>query len=152
MTLFKQFWQQLPDLIGAYCRNIFSLVFAVLFAVVVVCAIFLTSIKGCEGAEIDVTFGQIADAIWIIEGGENARQAYGIEGFVCSGQECRQISLNTIRNQKIRHTNHECNYTYLECLSMRYCPPNHRVWLRNLKFWINKLSIKESQEENHATL
>ena len=88
-----------------------------------------------EGAEW--TNEEIVNAIWHTEGGHKARQAYGIEGYNCTRGSCRKIALNTVRNQRVRHTEHTCQYTYLECLSRRYCPPNHRVWLKNVRWFLD---------------
>ena len=78
----------------------------------------------------------IADAIYWTEGDTRARQPYGIETIECNGAECRKICLNTIRNQRKRHANHNCGYTFLECLSRRYCPPNYKVWLENVIWFL----------------
>lgn len=94
---------------------------------------------GCVFAE-DFTCEEIADAIYIAEGKELARQPYGIETYECEGAECRRICINTIRNQVKRHNKHDCGFTYAECLSRRYCPPNHKVWLKNVKYWLNERS------------
>ena len=89
---------------------------------------------------------QIANAIYLAEGGKKARQAYGIEGYKCTGGSCRKIALNTIRNQRARHSAHQCSFTYLECLSRRYCPPNHVVWLKNVKWFLENPKLSEVEK------
>lgn len=88
---------------------------------------------------------EICNAIWIIEGGEKAKQHYGINPdlFICDKQECEQICLNTVRNNRKRYA--EYGYkehdTYLEFLQFRYCPNLEDLcenWLPNLKYYLEK--------------
>lgn len=84
---------------------------------------------------------QICDAIYIIEGKEKARQPFGIETIECKTYEkCEKICLNTIENNRKRFKNYGWKQfdTYLEFLANRYCPPNSEIWLKNLKYYLNK--------------
>ena len=90
---------------------------------------------------------QIANAIYKAEGSEKAIKPYGILAVKCSGnKECRQICINTIRNQRVRHKAHKCELTYLECLARRYCPvgasndPNglNVNWLFNVRYFLKR--------------
>ncbi|MGD2072747.1 MAG: hypothetical protein PVG65_04590 [Candidatus Thorarchaeota archaeon] len=84
---------------------------------------------------------EICDAIYIIEGKEEARQPFGIETIECKTfEKCEQICLNTVRNNRGRYTEYgfKEHDTYLEFLASRYCPPNQENWLRMLKFYLEK--------------
>ena len=84
---------------------------------------------------------KICDAIYIIEGREEANQLYGInpQYIICdSEKECREICINSVENNKIRFKNQKGEEDYLIFLAKRYCPPNWVVWLKNLNFYLNK--------------
>ena len=84
---------------------------------------------------------EICNAIYIIEGKEQARQPYGIETIECgSKRECEQICLNTVNNNRRRYAEygHKEYNTYLKFLASRYCPVNQENWLRMLKFYLEK--------------
>ena len=85
----------------------------------------------------------IAQAIYQAEGAELAVKPYGILSVPCDSKEsCKVICLNTIRNQRVRHSNHECGLSYLECLQKRYAPLEahklNRNWLRLVNYFLNK--------------
>ena len=117
----------------------------------------LMSIGGCDlrpalasfTPEIAYSDEKIADAIWLAEGSEKAKFTYGIRSISYKNKaEARQICLNTIRNQRKRHSRHNCGKTYLECLAERYCPTQgkltaqekrlNRYWLKNVLYYLNK--------------
>ena len=86
---------------------------------------------------------EICEAIYKTEGSEFASKPYGILSVPCDSKEsCKVICINTIRNQRVRHANHECGLSYLECLAERYAPLEaHRLnrnWLRLVKYFLNK--------------
>lgn len=87
---------------------------------------------------------QVCNAIYIIEGKEKARQPYGVETIECKTEKrCRQICLNTIRNNRKRYADYGYKQydTYLEFLQSRYCPSSQNLcenWLPNLKFYLTK--------------
>jgi len=99
-------------------------------------------------ADQEWTNEEIADAIYLAEGGRKAISPFGILSVKCEGYNaCRRICLNTIRNQRIRHANHNCGLTFLECLANRYAPtknatndPNklNRHWLSNVRYFLEK--------------
>lgn len=90
------------------------------------------------GAVREIYFGQIADAIYWTEGDIRARQAYGIETIDCFGHDdCRKIALNTIRNNFTRWQNSDQSISYLDFLARRYCPPNSKVWLQNVRYFLD---------------
>ncbi len=89
----------------------------------------------------------IANAIYRAEGSEKAVKPYGILAVKCyEEKDCRQICLNTIRNQRVRHKAHECELTYLECLARRYCPVGasddpqglNANWLSNVWYFLKR--------------
>ena len=121
-------------------------------AVIIFILLFFSIVVGIARAEEEVyTNDQIADAIYFAEGAEKAVKPFGILSIPCDGyDECRQICVNTIRNQRIRHAKHSCGLTYFECLANRYCPvganndPTHlnQYWLSNVKFFLKKVLDK----------
>lgn len=89
----------------------------------------------------EYTDKEICDCIWIIEGGEKANQPYGINPkyIKCnSKQECEKICLNTIKNNRKRFANQTEESDFLTFLARRYCPPNWKIWLKNLKWYLDK--------------
>ena len=82
---------------------------------------------------------KICNAIYIIEGKENARQPFGIETIECETYEkYQQICYNTVNNNKIRFKQQTKEKDFLTFLAKRYCPYNWKVWLKNLKFYLKK--------------
>ena len=92
---------------------------------------------------------EIANAIYFAEGGKKAKVPYGILSIKCyTEKECRQICLNTIRNNRRRYKEygHKKYDTYLKFLASRYCPigakndPNNlnQYWLKNVKWYLEK--------------
>lgn len=82
---------------------------------------------------------EICSVIYIIEGKEKARQAFGIETIECKTYDrCKVICENTIRNNRVRFKNQTKEKDFLTFLAKRYCPPNWKIWLKNLKFYLEK--------------
>ena len=86
---------------------------------------------------------EICEAIYKSEGAELASKPYGILSVPCDSKEsCKVICLNTIRNQRVRHANHDCGLSYMECLAERYAPLEaHKLnshWLGNVLYFLNK--------------
>lgn len=95
----------------------------------------------------EYTDTEIVNAIYIAEGRDNATYLYGIRSVsYANADEARQICFNTVRNQRVRHSKHDCGRTYLECLANRYCPIDasndpkglNHYWLSNVKYWLKK--------------
>lgn len=87
----------------------------------------------------EYTKEEICSAIWVIEGKEQARQPFGIETIECKTfEKCQQICFNTVENNKVRFKNQTKEKNYLKFLAKRYCPPNWKTWLKNLKFYLEK--------------
>jgi hypothetical protein len=90
---------------------------------------------------------QIADAIYLAEGGAKAKVPFGILSVKCDGyDDCRQVCLNTIRNNRKRYADYGYKQydTYLEFLASRYAPIGasndptnlNKNWLKNVKYFL----------------
>ena len=88
-------------------------------------------------------------AIYKAEGGEKAVKPYGILSVPCDTKdECRQICLNTVRNNRRRYADYGYKKydTYLEFLASRYAPIGatndprglNKNWLKNVKYFLNR--------------
>lgn len=93
-------------------------------------------------AEMPYPVDTIVDAIYWSEGGTKAHTPFGIETVSCQGyEECRQVCRRTVKNQHRRWRDSQANLgqsyklTYMESLARRYCPPNWKVWLKNVEYF-----------------
>ena len=109
--------------------------------------ILMTSLYVGSAMAEDYTDSQIADAIYLAEGGKKAKIPYGILSVKVKDEaEARQVCLNTIRNQRKRHAAHDCGKDYLVCLRDRYAPLQAKNdpmglnsnWLKNVKFFLER--------------
>lgn len=101
--------------------------------------ILFLSISSISYSEEIVSNQEICNVIYIIEGKEKARQPFGIETIECvTYEKCEQICLNTIQNNKVRFNNQNKETDFYLFLAKRYCPPNWIVWVKNLKFYLEK--------------
>lgn len=94
----------------------------------------------------DYTNDEIANAIYKAEGSEKASKPFGILSVECNGyDECRQICLNTIKNQRIRHAKHNCGKDFFVCFRNRYAPlevhPLNKNWLKNVRWFLQNETI-----------
>lgn len=97
-------------------------------------------------SEIEYSDNAIADAIFLAEGGKKTNHPYGILTKYKTTSP-RQACLNTIKNQRIRHSKHNCGKDYLTCLRDRYCPvgagndpSNLNInWLKNVRYFLARL-------------
>lgn len=94
----------------------------------------------CEEAS-GYTCNEIVDAIYVAEGGNSTKYPFGIMSVKCDGYaECRQVCLNTVRNNvkrwKVAVTEGD-NRDYLTFLWHRYCPPTehslNKHWKKNVE-------------------
>lgn len=77
---------------------------------------------------------QIADAIYVAEGGARAKKPYGILSVPCDSQSsCRAVCLNTIRNNLKRWERAGRPGEYIDFLASRYAPPTAHPLNRNWK-------------------
>ncbi len=88
---------------------------------------------------------EIADAIYLAEGGARAKAPFGILSVKCEGyDDCRKICLNTIRNNRKRYAEYGYKQykTFLEFLWHRYAPPEihplNRFWLKNVVYFLER--------------
>lgn len=114
-----------------------GVVIAALIAIAAVffCLILLTA---CH-AKQDYSDEDIAEAIYVAEGGTQTRYPYGIKSINTHGDReyARKICLTTIRNNRKRFAKQsKCN-DFIVFLGSRYCPPGaHRLnkyWVTNVK-------------------
>ncbi len=97
----------------------------------------------CDEAFAEVyDSSDICDAIYIIEGREQAKKPYGILSVPCNGEaDCRDICLNTVENTFTRWQVDGSKGDFLEDLAARYCPVGasndpqglNRHWLDNVR-------------------
>lgn len=115
--------------------------------------ILLFGLVGSINAEVNYTDEEIADAIYLAEGGEKASVPYGILSVSCDTYErCRQICLNTIKNNRVRYKEwgYKTHDTYLQFLASRYAPIGaendptglNKNWLRNVKYFLKQGRLK----------
>lgn len=84
------------------------------------------------------TDGQIANAIYRLEGSAKAKAPYGILSMkVRDKAHARQVCLTTIRNSRTRWLKAGRPGDELDFLANRYCPPSadpvgNRNWKRNI--------------------
>lgn len=72
------------------------------------------------------------DAIYTAEGGKHTKWPYGIKSVRCRGeQDCRQVCMNTVRNNKDRWLNSDRSKTFIEFLGSKYCPGDNN-WITNV--------------------
>ncbi len=95
----------------------------------------------------DWTNTEIVEAIFKAEGGYKATYLYGIRSVKYEDEaEARQICLNTVINQRRRHSKHDCGKDYLVCLRDRYCPLQAKNdslglnsnWLKNVRYFLKR--------------
>jgi hypothetical protein len=100
---------------------------------------------------VKYNINSLADAIYWAEGGEDAKNPYGIKSVKCNeAVDCRKVCKNTIRNNRRRwkFINDE-SISYLRFLAGRYCPNKgdktglNKNWLPNVKYYLrNPKEIK----------
>ncbi len=85
---------------------------------------------------IDVN--KIADAIYYAEGGSKTKYPYGISMKKSNIQtkgadDARKICINTINHAYKDWVNAGHKDDFIDFLSKRYDPENHKVWAKNVK-------------------
>lgn len=102
----------------------------------------LLSALCCQAEEPN--YDQIADAIYLAEGGPRAKVPYGILSVKVSNEaEARKVCLRTIRHAWIDYQIDKPKYGFIDYLGDRYCPPSvdpvgNRNWKRNVKFFLER--------------
>lgn len=112
---------------------------------------------------------QIADAIYLAEGGERAKPYYyGIRSIPCeSKSSCRKICENTIEKNRIRFKKYGYKKykDFISFLASRYCPTEGRNltkaerringnWEKNVTFYLakNKKNVYEKSKDFNKSL
>lgn len=114
---------------------------------IVLCAFFL--IAGCAGEATasEYTDEQIVNAIYLAEGGKNAKKPYGILSVRCETEkECRKICFNTVKNNRKRYASQSKQkyVDYIQFLASRYAPIGvsndptglNGNWERNVRYFL----------------
>jgi hypothetical protein len=104
----------------------------------------LLMLAGIAKYEPFYTDQKICNAIWYVEGGKKANQEYGInpQYVICGNHlECKNVCIKTVAKwRRVYNLREYTHYKdFLTFLSYKYCPPNHVIWLKNLKFFLRKL-------------
>ena len=84
---------------------------------------------------------QIADAIYLAEGGAKTRFPYGIKSIDTKGNKkyARKICLNSIRNARKRWEMANKPEDFIVFMGRRYSPPHiNPNWARLVKYFLNK--------------
>ena len=134
---------RLPDF-SAFITTLTTILFILIITLIII------ALPKTKPAEIKIySNDQIADAIYLAEGGEKAKVPFGILSVECEGYDaCRRVCLNTIRNNRKRYVDYGYkDYdTYLEFLASRYAPLNadndpqrlNKHWLKNVSYFLEK--------------
>lgn len=90
---------------------------------------------------------QIADAIYIIEGGKKTKYPYGIKSINTRGNsiKARRICINTIQNTHCRWLKENKPISFLDYLAQRYCPisvdaDGHKRWKTNIRKFVAEIN------------
>jgi len=81
-------------------------------------------------AQAEPNYNQLANAIWKAEGGAKTRHPYGV---MCRCRNARAVCIQTVRNAWTDWNIDHRPCDFLTYLSRIYCPPNWRVWSRNVR-------------------
>lgn len=96
-----------------------------------------------QPADYSTPDDRIVAAIYKAEGGAKAKKPFGILSVECNSyEECRQICLNTVRNNKKRYAEygHKTHDSFIEFLASRYAPIGAGNDPRNLnKNWVKNV-------------
>lgn len=127
----------------------FYLTTAILITIILLNMLFSLTVQAKEIKTY--SYSQLANAIYKAEGGKKARKPYGVLSVQCdSEKQCREICINTIRNNAKRwkqKTHNADKYPdYLSFLASRYAPVGvnndpknlNKNWLKNVKFFLEK--------------
>lgn len=100
------------------------------------------------GGTLKYNVEDLADAIYLAEGGASAKKPYGILSVYCETEaDCREICINTIKNNVGRYKlfGHKEYPTFLEFLQSRYAPTENvsdfdrnlnQHWLTNVRYFL----------------
>jgi hypothetical protein len=100
--------------------------------------------------DLNYTNDEIADSIFIAEGGFKTYYPYGIKSEYCNSLEsCRAICINTIEKNRARYFQYgQYKFqNFLSFLASRYCPISVigcEDWEGNVRFYLEKFKSKEN--------
>jgi len=96
----------------------------------------------------DYTNEAYVNAIYKAEGGRNAEYPYGIRSIKCTGEECRRICFNTVKNNRQRYKEYGFKQypNFIDFLGSRYCPVKaendpkglNKNWKKNVLYFLEK--------------
>lgn len=98
------------------------------------------------------TADAMCDAIYLAEGGEKAKKPYGVLSVPCDSEaSCRQICLNSHRNNIKRFYNQDKYDDFVEFFGTRWAPVGakndptglNRNWVKNVKWFLENRREKE---------
>ena len=101
-----------------------------------------------QGLVQEPDFEQMTQAIWLTEGGLKTKHPFGVLSVPCSSfTECRQITLNSLRNSWERYQKAKTQMPFDEFFQKRWCPVGaendpqglNRNWLLNFRYFMEKL-------------
>lgn len=108
----------------------------------------LMLICSCHPAHArDYTDEQYVNAIYKAEGGSSATYLFGIRSVRCEGYaDCRQVCLNTVRNNRKRWAKNPKGLDFIQFLASRYCPIGadndpkglNKNWIKNVSYFLRK--------------
>lgn len=114
-------------------------------------SIFFMLTVSAQANERSWTNEQIVNAIYKAEGGSKTKYPYGIKSVKCKSKEdCRQVCLNTVRNNRKRYAANEAKgkITFIEFLGSRFCPTTGKLssaemglnknWITNVNYFLRK--------------
>jgi hypothetical protein len=94
-----------------------------------------------DAKDFDFTNDQIADAIYIAEGGAKTAYPYGILRHYRFTKP-REACINTIKSARKRFAKQRKENDFIHFLSLTYCPvsadPLNANWERLVKFYLEK--------------
>ena len=118
-------------------------------------ASFIAWMAGCEPqtvyADYAYTPEQVANAIYLAEGGERTRHPYGVLSVRVSGEvEARRVCLNSIRNSRHRWERAGRPGDWLVYFGQRWCPVGaendpagfNQNWVRNVRYFLDKEVVR----------
>lgn len=125
------------------------------YATILICIAYL--LRGC-GSEawayvpLEYTDTQYVNAIYMAEGGKNAKYAYGIRSVIYKTREkARNICFTTIKHNRSRFIRygHRHYPRFIDFLASRYCPTTGRnltqserklnkYWVKNVEYWLKR--------------
>ena len=117
--------------------------------IILAALLFFTNLARAE----EYSYDEICDAIFLAEGGYNAKYLYGIRSVKYESEtEAREICVRTVKRTVKTRFDVRCKgfVDPLECLANRYAPMSasndprglNRYWLKNVRYFLKKRRSK----------